>query len=110
MRNRQGSDLELFSTELSKSLEVHGLGLPAFITDIPIGGCIGRALEKGNASVPAPRDEGQSKGFLIHSFSYTPSMSPNRLKFQSEIITIASDSQSSISKGLVAFRNLNSLH
>lgn len=80
MRNRQVSEPELFSTELSRSLEVHGPGLPAFIRDIPIGGCIGRALEKGNASVPAPRDEGQSKGFLIYSFSYTPPMSQNRLK------------------------------
>lgn len=80
MRGCQVSDLELFSTELGRSLEVHGPGLPAFMKDIPIGGCIDRALEQGNASLPAPRDEGQIKGFLIYSFSNTTSMSPNRLK------------------------------
>lgn len=69
MRNWQVSDLELFSTELSRSLEVHGPELPAFVKDIPIEGCTDRALEQENASVPVPRDEGQSKGFLIYSFS-----------------------------------------
>lgn len=68
MRSWQVNDLELSSTKLSRSLEVHGPGLPAFMKDIPIGGCIDRALEQGNASVPVSRDEGQSKGFLIYSF------------------------------------------